>query len=65
MIYFTKNIPPFNAANGMRVSPIACELKDNRTGYYLGKDWREEIEAKGATVELIEKKDLKTEEGLI
>ena len=42
----------------MNVVPIPCTLIDERTGYYLGKDWKDEIEGKGITVELITKEDL-------
>ena len=61
MIYFEEEIMPFKAGADM-CRPIPCELKDNRQGYYLGDDWKEEIEAKGATTEPIEKQDLKIEE---
>lgn len=62
MIYFEKEIKPFKTSKGMKVNPIPCELKDSRKGYYLGYNWKEEIEAKGATTELIKKEDLKIEE---
>lgn len=62
MIFFTTHIEPFRASTGMLVSPCQCELKDGRKGYFLGDDWREEIEAKGVTVELITKDDLKVKE---
>ena len=62
MIFFEENINSFTVANGMQVTPIPCELNDSRQGFYLGEDWKEEIEAKGATVELIEKEDLKIKE---
>lgn len=53
LIFWQTEIQPFTAATGVQVTPCACELKDGRTGYYLGFDWKQEIEAKGATVELI------------
>lgn len=62
LIFFTRYIKPFKAAIGVQVSPCPCELKDGRKGYFLGEDWREEIEGKGVTVELITKEDLKQEE---
>lgn len=65
MIYFEENIQPFTAESGMKVSPIACELTDNRQGYYLGDEWKEEVEAKGATTEQITKDDLIIEDEFI
>lgn len=62
MIFFEENIQPFTAENGMKIKPISCELKDNRQGYYLGDEWKEEIESKGATTEQITKDDLKIED---
>lgn len=62
MIFWTKHIEPFTASTGMLVSPCQCELKDGRKGYFLGENWREEIEAKGVTVEIITKADLKQQE---
>ena len=64
LIFFTTEVAPFTATTGMNVSPIPCTLTDERTGWYLGKAWQEEIEAKGVTVELIEKTDLVQEEML-
>lgn len=61
MIFFTTLIEPFIASTGMLVLPCHCELKDGRTGYFLGDDWKEEIEAKAVTVEIITKEDLKEE----
>lgn len=43
----------------MKVSPIPCELTDGRTGYFLGSDWQDEIEAKGAIVEQVVKEQIK------
>ena len=65
MIFFEEDIQPFTAASGMKITPISCELKDNRQGYYLGDEWKEEIEAKGTTTELITKEDLKIEDEFI
>lgn len=62
MIFFTKKIEPFKAEKGMQVSPIPCELTDNRTGFFLGDEWTTEIEAKGGEVETITKEDLKKDE---
>ena len=59
MIFWTEKIDPFKAANGMQVSPAACELKDGRNGYCLGLDWKSEIEAKGGNTEFIYKSDIK------
>jgi len=64
LIFFTTEVAPFTATTGMNVVPIPCTLTDERTGWYLGKAWQEEIEAKGVTVELIEKTDLVQEEML-
>lgn len=61
MIFWTEKIEPFKAGTRNCV-PCACELKDERTGYFLGEDWREEIEGKGVSVEIITKEDLKQEE---
>jgi len=38
MIFFQKKIEPFYSANGMKLSPIPCELVDGREGYYLGEE---------------------------
>jgi len=64
LIFFTTEVALFTATTGMNVSPIPCTLTDERTGWYLSKAWQEEIEAKGVTVELIEKTDLVQEEML-
>lgn len=61
LIFFTKEIKPFKAKSGVTVSPCPCELKDGREGYFLGIDWKDEIEAK-TQVELISKDDLKQNE---
>ena len=58
MIFWTEHIEPFKAGTRNCV-PCACELKDGRIGYFLGNDWKQEIEAKGVTVEIITKADLK------
>jgi|GEM_PF-2714051 len=58
LIFFTTEVAPFTATIKMNVVPIPCTLIDERTGYYLGKDWKDEIEGKGITVELITKEDL-------
>ena len=60
MIFFTQNIAQFIASNNMKVSPIPCELTDDRTGYFLGSDWKAEIEAKGIIVEQITKEQIKS-----
>ncbi len=62
MIFFTQNIAPFNAENGMKVSPIPCELIDNRLGFYISVFWQEELEARGAITEPITRADLKPAE---
>ena len=59
MIFWTLKIEPFKAANGMNITPIPCELIDNRAGYYLSADWKTEIEAKGGNTEFISKSDIK------
>lgn len=64
MIFFTENITPFNAANGMRVTPIACELNDNRTGFRASDAWKDELESKGVHAEVISEEDLKSPEGI-
>jgi hypothetical protein len=64
LIFFTTEVAPFKSTTGMNVVPVPCTLTDERTGWFLGKDWQEEIEAKGVTVELIEKTDLVQEEML-
>jgi len=61
LIFWTTFLKPFKAKTGMRVSPAPCELIDGRTGYCLGADWREEIEAKGVEVEEISKEQIKQE----
>lgn len=43
-------------------APIPCELKDGRKGFYLGNDWKEEIESRGITTEQITKNDIKIDE---
>ncbi len=62
LIFFTQKIEDFKSANGMNVSPRACEKTDNTAGFYLGEYWKSEVEAKGATVEVISKDDLKFED---
>ena len=57
MIFFSEDIPKFKAGADV-INPIPCELKDGRRGYFLGDDWQIEIEAKGATVEQIEKSQI-------
>ena len=61
LIFWETFLEPFIASSGMRVSPAPCELIDGRTGYCLGADWREEIEAKGVEVEEISKEQIKQE----
>lgn len=61
MIFFSENIGNFTSTitnPGMQVKPKRCTLTDGRTGYFLGSDWQIEIEAKGATVEQIEKSQI-------
>jgi hypothetical protein len=53
MIFWTKDIGDFELSTGMKVIPIPCTLKDDRTGFYLGDDKKEVAESKGATTELI------------
>jgi hypothetical protein len=53
MIFWNKNIGEFKSSTGMKVIPIPCTLKDNRTGFYLGKDKKEVVESKGAVTEEI------------
>lgn len=60
LIFWTTEIKPFKAQTRNCV-PCLCELKDGRKGWFLGEDWKEEIEAK-TEVELISKNDLKEEE---
>lgn len=62
LIFFTTEIKPFKAKTGVMVSPCGCQLKDGRKGFFLGEDWRREIEAKGLTVEIITKQDIKQDE---
>lgn len=61
MIFFTKTIMPFNAANGMRITPRYCKLIDGREGYYLSKEWAVEIISKGAIIEQITKEEIDVE----
>ena len=58
MIFWTENIQPFKSGTRNCV-PCACELKDGRAGYFLGDDWKNEIEGRGVTIEIITKADLK------
>jgi|TARA_R110000823_G_scaffold315249_1_gene446323 hypothetical protein len=53
MIFWTKDIGGFELSTGMKVVPIPCTLKDNRTGFYLGDDKKEVVESKEVTTELI------------
>ena len=62
MIFFTENIKPFKAASGVNIVPCECQLKDGRTGYFLGVDWAIEIVSLGVSIEPITKDDLKVEE---
>jgi|11BtaG_2_1085332.scaffolds.fasta_scaffold195945_2 hypothetical protein len=61
LIFFEDEINPFKSVIGVTVSPQKVELKDGRKGYFLGDDWREEMESKGGTVEVITKNDLKVD----
>lgn len=61
LIFFTTEITTFKAQSGVMISPCICELKDGRNGWFLGADWKDEIEAK-TQVELITKDDLKQEQ---
>lgn len=61
LIFFTEEITPFKAKSGVMISPCSCELKDGRKGYFLGIDWKQEIEAK-TTVEIITKGDYQENE---
>lgn len=58
MIFFLDQIDPFVAETGMKVTPIPITLLDNRSGFVLGDEWKDEIEAKGITVEIIDQSDL-------
>ena len=51
MIFWTENIGEFKLSTGMKVIPIPCTLKDDRTGFYLGDDKKEVVESKGVTTE--------------
>lgn len=64
MIFFTEKIKPFyEKGNPHIVSPIGeVTLKDNRIGYVLGDDKKASIEAKGVSVEIISKDDIKIDE---
>jgi hypothetical protein len=53
MIFWTKDIGEFELSTGMKVIPIPCTLKDNRTGFYLADDKKEVVESKGVTTEEI------------
>ena len=53
MIFWTENIGEFELSTGMKVVPIPCTLKDNRTGFYLGDDKKEVVESKGVVTEEI------------
>jgi hypothetical protein len=53
MIFWTKDIGEFELSTGMKVIPIPCTLKDNRTGFYLGDDKKEVVESKGVVTEEI------------
>lgn len=59
MIFFEKEITPFNSENGMKISPIPCTLKNNSIGFYLGAEWTEEVIERGAVVKTIAVSDLK------
>ena len=51
MIFWTKDIGDFELSTGMKVVPIPCTLKDNRTGFYLANDKKEVVESKEVTTE--------------
>ena len=53
MIFWIKNIGEFELSTGMKVIPIPCTLKDNRTGFYLGDDKKEVVESRGVVTEEI------------
>ena len=53
MIFWTKDIGDFELSTGMKVIPIPCTLKDNRTGFYLGDDKKEVVESRGVVTEEI------------
>jgi hypothetical protein len=53
MIFWIKNIGEFELSTGMKVIPIPCTLKDNRTGFYLADDKKEVVESKGVVTEEI------------
>ena len=53
MIFWIKNIGEFELSTGMKVAPIPCTLKDNRTGFYLANDKKEVVESKGVVTEEI------------
>lgn len=53
MIFWTKDIGEFELSTGMKVIPIPCTLKDNRTGFYLGDDKKEVVESRGVVTEEI------------
>ena len=57
MIFFEQHIEPFEV-KGTRISPIECELKDGRKGYFLDDLKAIEIVKKGATIEYIDKSQI-------
>lgn len=61
MIFFTENIKPFNASNGMKITPYPCKLIDGRIGYCADDFWSVELEAKGAIIEQITKEEIDVE----
>lgn len=64
LIFFTTHVPTFKSTakrtKGMPISPFKVQLKDGRTGYAIGIDWKEEIEAHAKIMtEEISKTDIK------
>lgn len=53
IIFFTKKLNAFKSKKGNYIQGIPCELKTNEKGFYLGKDWQKEIEAKGVKTRVI------------
>ena len=61
IIFFTENITPFTASNGMRVHPSPCKLIDGRDGFFSTKHWESELNSKGAITEEITKEEIVVE----
>ena len=62
MIFFTETFEPYQLEDGSDLTPIDCELKDGRSGYYLSDKWKEAIEGRGITTEPITFDDIKQPE---